>query len=68
MEKSKLMKLHEVMSETKMGKTKVYRMIKEGKFPAQIGHGGSVVWARRDVDIWVDCLITGEKYGIEKVA
>lgn len=67
-EKSKLMKLGEVLDETKMGKTKLYRLIKEGRFPHQLQHGdGNVVWARKDVDFWVDCLITGEKYELETV-
>jgi len=61
MGKSKLMKLDEVLSETKMGKTKLYRLIKQGRFPAQLLHGdGSVVWARSSVDDWIDNLI-GER-------
>jgi prophage regulatory protein len=61
MEKSKLMKLDEVLSETRMGKTKLYRLIKQGRFPAQLPHGhGSVVWARSSVDGWIDNLI-GER-------
>ncbi len=55
MEKRKLMKLDEVLSETRMGKTKLYRLIKEGRFPTQIQHGdGSVVWARRSVEGWIE--------------
>ena len=68
MEKSKLMKLGEVLDEAKMGKTKLYRLISQGRFPAQIKHGdGNVVWARRDVDFWIDCLIKGEKYELAEV-
>ena len=52
-----------MLDDTKMGKTKLYRLISQGRFPRQIEHGdGSVVWARRDVDFWIDCLIKGEKY------
>lgn len=58
MDKTKLMKLNEVLHETKMAKTKLYRLIKEGRFPKQIEHGdGSVVWARVKVDAWIDNLI-----------
>jgi prophage regulatory protein len=58
MEKSKLMKLNEVLSDTKMGKTKLYRLIKQGRFPSQLQHGdGSVVWARLHVEAWIDNLI-----------
>lgn len=57
------MKLKEVLNETKMSKTKLYKLIKEGRFPRQLVHGdGSVVWARRDVDKWVDLLIERKDY------
>lgn len=63
MEKSKLMKLQEVLDETVMAKTKLYRLVSQGRFPRQLKHGdGSVVWAREKVDEWVNCLIKGEKY------
>lgn len=69
MEKSKLMKLNEVLAETRMAKTKLYRLIKEGRFPAQIEHGdGSVVWARAKIEEWIDNLIKGEKVDYKKVA
>ena len=62
MEKSKLMKLDEVLSDTRMGKTKLYKLIKEGRFPSQIQHGdGSVVWARSQVERWIDNLIGESK-------
>jgi prophage regulatory protein len=68
LEKSKLMRLNEVLTETAMAKTKLYRLVSQGRFPRQLKHGdGSVVWARQDVDSWVDCLIKGEKYELEKV-
>jgi len=62
MEKSRLMKLDEVLSETRMGKTKLYRLIQQGRFPAQLQHGdGSVVWARQSVEGWIDNLIGESK-------
>lgn len=68
MEKSKLMKLKEVLAETRMGKTKLYRLIKEGRFPVQIEHGdGSVVWARIEVEKWIDGLIRREQLDYKKV-
>lgn len=58
MEKSRLMKLDEVLSETRMGKTKLYRLIKENRFPAQVQHGdGSVVWSRSKVEGWIENLL-----------
>lgn len=68
MEKSKLMRLDEVLAETVMAKTKLYRLVSQGRFPRQLKHGdGSVVWARVKVDEWIDNLIKGEKNEIEKV-
>ena len=63
------MTLNEVMEETKMGKSKVYKLVKEGRFPAQRQHGdGSVVWVRYEVEGWIDSLIKGERYEYRKVA
>jgi prophage regulatory protein len=69
MEKSKLMRLNEVLSETKMAKTKLYRLIGQGRFPKQIKHGdGNVIWARVEVEYWIDCLISGIEYEHRKAA
>lgn len=66
---NRLMNLNEVLSMTKMGKTKLYRLIKEGRFPPQRLHGdGSVVWVRVEVDYWIDCLINGISYEYRKAA
>lgn len=68
MEKSKLMKLGEVLDATAMGKTKLYRLIGQGRFPSQIKHGdGSVVWARQKVDQWIDNLIKESEDELETV-
>ncbi len=68
-EKSKLMKLGEVLSETKMGKTKLYRLINEGRFPPQRRSGdGSALWVRGEVDYWIDCLIQDVEYEYKKAA
>lgn len=66
---NRLMTVDEVMSMTKMGKTKLYRLIKEGRFPQQRCHGdGSVVWVREEIDYWIDCLIQGVEYEYRKAA
>lgn len=66
--KNRLMKLREVIEETRMCKSKVYKLIGEGKFPAPIRQGaGASVWARSKIDDWIDNLI-GEKNDLEKVA
>lgn len=68
MEKTRLMTLDEVLLETKMGKTKLYGLMGEGKFPPNRPHGGNVVWVRVEVEFWIDCLITGETYEYRKAA
>jgi prophage regulatory protein len=66
MRKNKLMVLSEVLEETKMGKTKLYALVKEGRFPRQRGHGnGSVVWVRSEVEEWIECLIMEINYKTE---
>ena len=63
MDKYRLMIIDEVLAETRVGKTKLYRLISEGRFPKQAEHGdGSSVQAREKVDFWIDCVIKGEKY------
>ena len=67
MEKYRLMIIDEVLAETRMGRTKLYQLISEGRFPKQADHGkGSSVWARGKVDFWIDCVIKGEPYSETK--
>lgn len=69
MDKNRLMILCEVLAETKMGKTKLYALIKEGRFPHQRLHGnGSVVWVRSEVEDWIDCVISEIEYENRSVA
>ena len=69
MQKSRLMKIDEVLFETRMGKTKLYRLIAQGRFPTQILQGdGSVVWVREEVEHWIDCLIQRAKYENRRAA
>ncbi len=69
MEKSKLMTLEEVLLEARMGKTKLYKLVKEGRFPPQRRLGdASSVWVRIEIDYWIDCLIQGVEYEYKKAA
>lgn len=64
-EKSRLMTLQEVMYETKMGKSKLYKLVKEKRFPRQRKHGdGSVVWVRTEIESWVNSLIKEEIFDV----
>jgi prophage regulatory protein len=65
----KIMILSEVLHETKMGKTKLYSLMKNGRFPKQRLHGiGSVVWVRSEVEHWIDCVINEVEYREKQVA
>lgn len=57
-EKSKLMKINEVLIATKMSRSRLYQFIKDDKFPRQRKNGPrAVVWVRQEVEDWVDNVI-----------
>ena len=43
----------EVMDKIRFGRTKLYRMIKAGAFPAPIKNGTSSSWLRSAVEAWM---------------
>jgi prophage regulatory protein len=54
MAEDRFLRLPEVLSRVAMGKTKVYAMIGEGRFPApkKLGHR-TAVWSASQVDGWM---------------
>ena len=51
----KLLKIDEVCALTRLGKTKVYQLIKEGNFPKQLYKGSKpVVWLESEVHEWIN--------------
>lgn len=54
----RLLRLREVIACTGMGKSTIYRKIKEGLFPAPVSVGGqSVRWRESDIDRWMQALM-----------
>jgi prophage regulatory protein len=52
--------LKEVQYKTGLGRTTVYKMIKEGDFPAQIQVGPRAVrWLQTEVDRWMFSRVEG---------
>lgn len=46
--------LKEVVHLTALSKTTIYKMVKEGRFPAQLNTGAvRVVWSHNDVQGWI---------------
>jgi prophage regulatory protein len=55
-----LWRLPRVMSETGLSKTSIYKLIKQGKFPAQIKLGiKASAWDASAVQTWIKNLIQG---------
>ena len=50
----RLISLKEVRELTSLSKTTIYKMVSEGKFPAQLNTGAvRVVWSHNDVQDWI---------------
>lgn len=57
-DKSKLMKIKDVLMATQMSRSRLYQLIKEGAFPRQHKNGvRAVVLVRQEVEDWVDKVI-----------
>jgi prophage regulatory protein len=53
----RLLKIDEVLELVAVGKTKLYRMLKDGEFPPAVRLGSrSVAWRRSDVERWISEL------------
>jgi len=53
----RLLKLNEVVSLTQISKSKIYRDMKTGEFPAPINIGSNCVrWVETDIYQWVESL------------
>jgi prophage regulatory protein len=55
----RLLKIDEVLELVAVGKTKLYRMLKDGEFPPAVRLGSrsrSVAWRQSDVERWISEL------------
>lgn len=57
----RLLKLKDVMAETSLGTSTIYRRMNEGTFPRHrpLG-GGRVAWAQADIEEWKRRALNGE--------
>lgn len=51
--RDELLRLPEVQAEVKLGKTMIYRLERQGRFPQRIKVGGSSRWSRLEVQAWI---------------
>ena len=56
---NRLIKLEEVMQLVPFCRAKIYKLIKEEKFPKQLKEGGSSVWSLEDVLNYIKNLREG---------
>lgn len=53
-ENGRLLRLPDVIERVGMGKTMIYRMIEQNKFPAQVRlNARSVAWREVDIQLWI---------------
>jgi excisionase family DNA binding protein len=57
----KLLTLHDVCRRLRLGHSKVYALIKEGRFPAPLKVGRVSRWVTREVDAWVEDQIAASE-------
>ena len=53
----RLLKLPEVMSIAGLGKTMIYRRVRQGTFPQPVKLGESTRWSEREVREWLDAVM-----------
>lgn len=56
----RFLRLREVMSQTGLSRSKIYREIKDEKFPAQKKHGRSSLWVESEIWAWKQAVIRGD--------
>ena len=57
MKNKRLIRLPDVLDSTGLGKTRIYQLIKEGKFPTAVKLGTRhVAWVEEEVQQWIEDL------------
>lgn len=52
----KLLRINAVLEKTGMGKTKLYRLISQDKFPRPVAIEGTRAWRSTDIEKWIKDL------------
>lgn len=42
---------------TSIGRTQIYRLIRDGRFPKPVPVGGAVAWVEDEVQAWIEAMI-----------
>lgn len=57
----KLLRLTAVIARVGIQKSKIYELIQEGKFPAQIKICGASAWLDSEIEVWIQDQVTGSR-------
>lgn len=62
-----LLRLSDVRSRTGLGKTKIYQLIRDKKFPEPIHPDGArvSVWSSIEIDLWIEEQLRNRQRGTE---
>lgn len=53
----RLLRINQVIDLTGIGKTMIYRLIKEGRFPQQFKPGGYASrWSEAEINAWIESM------------
>jgi prophage regulatory protein len=63
--KQSLLRLSDVRSRTGLGKTKIYQLIRDKKFPRPVHPADSRLsgWASLEIDAWIDEQVSAPRQG-----
>ena len=54
---TQLLRLHDVISRTGLGRSTIYRRLAEGSFPRPVGLGvRAIAWRETEINEWIDSL------------
>lgn len=56
-----LLRIRDVIDKTKIGKTKIYNMIKNNEFPRHVKIGGMSLWIEEEIDIWIEGIMKSSR-------
>jgi len=52
--RDRLIRLKEVMAQTGYGRTSIYEMMKDGRFPQPVRDDGALRFSENEVQAWID--------------
>ena len=52
----RLLRITEVIKQTSLAESTIYKRMRSGEFPSVIKIGGASVWAESEVDEWIEFM------------